>query len=237
MKRSEINTILRESSEFVAASGFRLPPFSGWGPDKCCAMRQQAREVFDLGLGWDVTDFGFGEFEKRGLTLFTLRNGSPQGQPYSKPYAEKILIIRPGQVTPSHCHWKKTEDIINRGGGTLVVSLWNATPDDRPGEGAVHVVTDGTLREVPSGGCLRLEPGESITLEPRVFHSFWADPQSGTVLAGEVSSVNDDRTDNCFAEPQLRFPEIVEDETPWRLLVGDYASLPAEPACGTPYEH
>ncbi len=72
MKRSEINTILREAAEFVAASGFHLPPFAAWTPDECRAKRLQAPEVFDLGLGWDITDFGFGEFERRGLTLFTL---------------------------------------------------------------------------------------------------------------------------------------------------------------------
>lgn len=224
MKRSEINRILREADEFVKSMGFALPPFADWSPGECVERRAASAEVFELGLGWDLTDFGFGEFDRRGLVLFTLRNGSPDGRPHAKPYAEKILICRPGQLTPTHCHWRKTEDIINRGGGEMVLCLHNATDDDRLADTPVRVALDGTLRELPAGAEVRLAPGESITLTPRLFHSFWADQDAGTVLAGEVSSVNDDRTDNCFLEPQLRFPEIEEDEEPWRLLVSDYPS-------------
>lgn len=225
MKRSEINRILKKTADFVAASGFALPPFATWSPDECLSRLEAAREIFDLGLGWDLTDFGRENFEKEGLVLFTLRNGSPSGQPYSKTYAEKILVIQPGQLTLTHCHWKKTEDIINRGGGTLVLKLHNATEDDQLADTPVRVVTDGVIRELAAGGEVRLSPGESITLPPRLFHSFWADPDDGPVLAGEVSTVNDDRTDNCFVEPQLRFPEVEEDEAPWRLLVSDYETF------------
>jgi D-lyxose isomerase len=42
------------------------------------------------------------------------------------------------------------------------------------------------------------------------------------VLVGEVSTVNDDSTDNRFFEPVGRFPEIIEDVAPRHLLVGDY---------------
>ena|SRR5690554_1431468 len=45
-------------------------------------------------LGWDITDFGSGEFYKRGLFLFTLRNGKYKVD--KKPYAEKIMIVAPG---------------------------------------------------------------------------------------------------------------------------------------------
>ena len=225
MKRSEINTILRETAGFIESIGFRLPPFSEWKPEECRDRVQSHGEVFDLGLGWDLTDFGFGEFNHRGLALFTIRNGSASGSPYSKPYAEKVMVIRPGQLTPTHCHWKKTEDIINRAGGILVLKLHNATADDQLADSPVCVSVDGGTRELPPGGEVHLSPGESITLPPRLFHSFWASPDSGTVLAGEVSSVNDDRNDNCFHGEQLRFPRIEEDVPPWRLLVGDYAGV------------
>ena len=56
--------------------------------------------MFDLRLGWDVTAFGGDHFAAQGLTLFTLRNGSPNGVPYEKCYAEKIMHVRDGQVTP-----------------------------------------------------------------------------------------------------------------------------------------
>ena len=41
-------------------------------------------------------------------------------------------------------------------------------------------------------------------------------------MIGEVSTVNDDNTDNIFREPIGRFPEINEDEAPRHLLVSDY---------------
>ena len=67
---------------------------------------------------------------------------------------------------------------------------------------------------------MSLNPGESITLTPNLYHSFWA--EDGRVLIGEVSLVNDDSNDNCFLNPVGRFPSIIEDESPIHLLVGDY---------------
>ena len=46
--------------------------------------------------------------------------------------------------------------------------------------------------------------------------------RAGDVLIGEVSTVNNDLTDNIFAEPIGRFAEVEEDEAPLRLLVSDY---------------
>ena len=48
------------------------------------------------------------------------------------------------------------------------------------------------------------------------------DVQVGDVLIGEVSTVNNDLTDNVFAEPIGRFADIDEDEPPVHLLVADY---------------
>ena len=42
------------------------------------------------------------------------------------------------------------------------------------------------------------------------------------MLIGEVSNVNDDRTDNVFREPIGRFSQIEEDTAPKHLLVSDY---------------
>ena len=33
-----------------------------------------------------------------------------------KVYAEKLIMLKEGQRAPMHFHWKKSEDIINRGG-------------------------------------------------------------------------------------------------------------------------
>ena len=140
-----------------------------------------------------------------------------------KTYAEKVMIVRPGQVTPMHFHFNKTEDIINRGGGRLVCRLYNATSDERLDQAAsVTVSTDGVVRSLAAGDQLVLAPGESVTLPPRLYHSFWGQPECGTVLVGEVSKVNDDRTDNRFLEKVGRFPEIDEDEPAKYLLCNEY---------------
>ena len=55
---------------------------------------------------------------------------------------------------------------------------------------------------------------------PGVWHAFWA--EGGDCLIGEVSTVNDDRTDNVFDRPIGRFSEVEEDEDPLHLLVSDY---------------
>ena len=220
MKRSEINAILRDSLAFLQRMNFVLPPFAHWLPAQWRASGPECHEIVAAQLGWDITDFGSGDFAKTGLFLFTLRNGSSQT---GKPYAEKIMISREGQLTPTHFHFEKMEDIINRGGGQLLLQVWNATPAETLATTPVTLATDGVARTVKAGASICLTPGESVTLPPRCYHKFWSAPGHGPVLVGEVSRVNDDRTDNRFLEPTGRFPAIVEDEPPLHLLVGDYA--------------
>jgi len=45
------------------------------------------------------------------------------------------------------------------------------------------------------------------------------------VLVGEVSTVNDDETDNVFLDPIGRFASVEEDVSPTHLLVSDYRTL------------
>ncbi|HEX7974093.1 MAG TPA: D-lyxose/D-mannose family sugar isomerase [Anaerolineales bacterium] len=224
MKRSEINTILRDTDAFVRSLGFHLPPFAYWTPAEWATKGEEAREIVAAGLGWDITDFGLGDFQNKGLFLFTLRNGLPENWKThrGKLYAEKILVSQIDQLTPLHFHWDKMEDIINRGGGTLKIQLYNATSDEKiDALKDVQVSMDGVLRTLPAGSTVELSPGESITLPPYCYHKFWA--SGGRVLAGEVSSVNDDHIDNRFYDPVGRFPEIEEDEPPLYLLVNDYS--------------
>jgi D-lyxose ketol-isomerase len=219
MKRSQINAMIRNADAFFAEHRFHLPPFAHWTPDQWRAKGPDVREIVHRRLGWDVTDFNQGDFHRTGLLLFTVRNGAAN-DPDSKPYAEKIMMVGVDQVTPLHFHWHKTEDIINRGGGKLVVRLYNATPEEGLADSPVTVSTDGVQRTVPAGGCVVLSPGESITLRPYCYHAFWA--TEGTVLVGEVSAVNDDTSDNRFLEPLPRYTEIDEDEPPLLLLCTDY---------------
>jgi len=175
-------------------------------------------------LGWDVTDFGSGDFDKVGLTIFTFRNGNiAKPEVYPKPYAEKLLLVKDGQELPYHFHWKKMEDIINRGGGNLIVQLYNA---DEKGDFAgtdVRVTIDGRKVAVPAGGTIKLTPGESITLLPGQYHRWIGEPGTGHVMLFEVSSPNDDTVDNRFHAAKGRLPEIEEDVEPKYLIFQDYA--------------
>lgn len=223
MKRSEINDILRAGDEFIRSFNFLLPPFAAWTPAEMRSRRPEIGEIIGSNLGWDITDFGQGAFEERGLFLFTTRNGREEDlrRGSGMCYAEKIMVVRQDQVTPLHRHVVKGEDIINRGGATLAVKLFASNEDgdiDRTAE--VRVATDAVTRILEPGEVLRIAPGESVTLLPGMWHAFWA--EGGDALVGEVSTVNNDTTDNVFYETVGRFPDIEEDEEPWRLLVSDY---------------
>ncbi|NMB45625.1 MAG: D-lyxose/D-mannose family sugar isomerase [Firmicutes bacterium] len=225
MKRSELNSLMREAVKFLDKMSFKLPPFAFWSPQDWQAKGEEYREIVDNMLGWDITDFGSGDFRKMGLFLFTLRNGNMYKDEYTKTYAEKVLIVQEEQVTPFHFHWHKMEDIINRGGGNLMIQLYNSTEDEKLADTEVQVSMDGCNYSAPAGTIVRLMPGQSITLFPGMYHKFWGEKGKGTVLVGEVSQVNDDHTDNRFLEPTGRFPEIEEDESPLYLLVTDYPGL------------
>lgn len=219
MKRSEINALIQDAKTFFDSFRFALPPWGFWSPEQW--KGKGGSEVVRNQLGWDLTDYGAGDFASRGLILFTIRNGNlATGHP--KKYAEKIMIVRENQVCPMHFHWSKTEDIINRGGGNLVIELYGSTPGEALAKEPLAVSVDGFTRIVQPGGTVVLTPGESIFLEQGMYHRFYGEPGKGKVLVGEVSSVNDDNTDNRFLDPQARFPEIEEDEAPLHLLCTDY---------------
>ena len=224
MKRSEINRALKEMEAFVAKHLFALPPFCHFTPERWSEKGQEYNEVRDNMLGWDITDYGLGNFEKTGLSLITIRNGNLKMQDkYTKTYAEKLLYLREGQYSPMHFHWNKMEDIINRGGGNALIRVYNAAHDeglDETGDVTVHM--DGRSSVVAAGTQIRLTPGDSITLYPYMYHDFVVEEGTGPVLLGEVSQLNDDNTDNRFLKDIGRFPEIEEDEPPYRLLCNEY---------------
>ena len=119
MKRSEVNSIITEMKEFLNLHRFMLPEWAHWSPDKWKDAYAKCSEIIDNKLGWDITDFGGDNFKSKGLSLFTLRNGNWNKK--DKMYCEKIMVAEEEQETPMHFHWNKTEDIINRAGGNLVL--------------------------------------------------------------------------------------------------------------------
>ena len=225
MKRSDINEIMAEADKFIRSFGYVLPPFAYWSPQDMKDRRAEIDNVIGARLGWDITDYGQGKFDDLGLFLFTVRNGRQEDlkRGGGMCYAEKIMISRHNQISPMHRHWLKAEDIINRGGATLAIELYGAAEDgsfDETAGGTVYC--DGIKRDFTPGEVLRFAPGESVTLMPGDWHAFWG--EGGDVLIGEVSTVNDDETDNWFKDPIGRFAEIEEDVAPTQLLASDYAN-------------
>lgn len=227
MKRSTINDIMAAADDMIRTHGFTLPPFAYWTPDdfRARVADGSAARISQSRMGWDITDYGQGNFDGLGLFLFTLRNGSltdlQRGS--GMVYAEKLLISKQNQLSPMHTHIIKSEDIINRGGATLAVELFGSDENGQFDESkGARVLTDGLVRDLGPGAVLKLAPGESVTLNPGDWHAFWG--EGGDVLIGEVSTVNDDETDNLFREEIGRFAEIDEDVDPTHLLVSDYAA-------------
>ena len=227
MKRSRVNEIMADAEAMLSRHRVALPPFAWWTPEEMVA-RAPGTRIREARMGWDVTDYGQDDFDAMGLFLFTTRNGrlSDLQGGGGMAYAEKLLIARQDQLSPMHTHVVKAEDIICKGvdveGAVLAVRLLGSDgagnfAEDR----GCTVLVDGVPRQVDAGGVIRLAPGESVTLMPGDWHAFWG--EGGDVLIGEVSTVNDDETDNVFRDPIGRFSEIEEDEKPRHLLVSDYA--------------
>jgi D-lyxose ketol-isomerase len=223
MKRSEINRLMESSKELLRKSNIALPSFAYWSPEDWRNKGHECDEIRDCMLGWDVTDFGSGDFAKVGLVVFTVRNGHPALEEYrDKTYCEKIIIMQPRQRCPMHFHWYKSEDIINRCGGGLAFKMYNSTADERLADTDVTVSMDGVRRTLPAGAEVTLGPGESITIPAGLYHEFWAREGCGRLVAGEVSKVNDDHSDNRFLVPAGRFPEVEEDCPPVHFLCTEY---------------
>lgn len=209
---------MRSALEFFAENKFNLPLWATYRPADWKGKYATHSEIIDNVLGWDLTDFGSGDFNKRGLLLFTVRNGNLQRD--RKSYCEKIMIAGVQQETPLHFHKLKMEDIINRGGGFLEIEFYQSTPDGRLSDKDFEVKVDGVVTPLKAGSLVQLAPGQSVTMDPGVYHRFYG--VGAPVLIGEVSTVNDDTNDNFFYEQVGRFPQIEEDEEPLYLLSGEY---------------
>lgn len=161
---------------------------------------------------WDITDFGLGAFDRCGLTLVNLAT-EPE-------YCEKLMFAREGQSTPCHAHAMKKEDIICRA-GELTLRLWPGKPDPGAAMPPAFVASiNGEPADIRAAAAVVLKAGSRVTLLPGVWHMFV--PTGGDCIIGEVSTANDDLTDNFFLDPLIgRFPGIVEDEPAAVRLVSE----------------
>ena len=236
MKRSRANEIIQYTIDALTKANFPLPPFAYYTTEDWKNLGEDEIELVENMLGWDITDFGSGDFDKIGLTIFTFRNGNFYNkEKYAKPYAEKMLYVMDGQILPFHYHWSKMEDIINRGGGDLELTFYNSKPEDfadmegglagKPGQfddTDVIAQIGGKKILVPAGGKLILKPGQSVTLMPGQYHSWRGVPGTGDVILFEVSTTNDDNVDNRFHTAGERIPTMEEDEPAKYLMFADY---------------
>ena len=223
MKRSELNLIIKNAIDYVAEKGVILPPFAHWGLDEWGNLKISQKEIVENMLGWDITDFGTGDFNSYGLLIFTFRNGNLQNrEKYPKPYAEKLLLVGDGQELPFHFHWSKMEDIINRGGGNVIIEMYESDENEQFSDKPVTISVDGEEITMNPGDKVKLVPGQSITLKPGQYHRIVGEKGTGKVILFEVSTLNDDTIDNRFHTAKGRFPSIEEDVEPEYLIFRDY---------------
>ncbi len=233
MKRSKLNRLLLEAQNTVREYKFNLPPWAFYTPKDWADAGPEADQIRNHELGWIVADFSDpneeSNFEQHGLLLFVARNGllGADGKLVTpQSYAEKIMIVRPGQRTSYHFHWKKFEDLLNRSGGRLLLEVAWAHENERDLlDDEVALVQDNIVTRVKAKETITLQPGQSVQLPPRLCHQFYGHPGDGHVLAGEISNTNDDHNDNCFLGREFASNPVIEDEPPAVLTIADYAKF------------
>ena len=224
MKRSQINSLIKEGMDFFKKMNWRLPPFAYWTIDEWRSNKNKTKLVRELMLGWDVTDFGSEDFDKVGSIVYTIRNGEVSTEKKKGvPYCEKLIYFRESQKLPLHFHFKKVEDIINRAGGIMVIQLYNSNEDYSVDyDSDIEIYLDSIKHTFKPGELVELKQGESITITPGIYHLFYSKPGEGPLLAGEVSTINDDKVDNYFEGDKVRFSSIDEDEELIYPLCNEY---------------
>lgn len=225
MKRTQINEAIVWAEELCKKYCITLPDFARYNPNGEDMRAMEKTALVKTMLGWDVTDFGSGDFSSCGAVLFTVRNGSIYDTNLGTPYAEKYIFLKDEkeQEIPMHYHIQKTEDIINRAGGVLCVQVYakNAS-GELDTESPILLYRDGVQYLAKAGEVIEIYNGNSITLTPYIYHRFYCKKGTGDLIIGEVSKINDDNTDNVFAVEKQRFCGVEEDAPRYRLLVNEY---------------
>jgi D-lyxose ketol-isomerase len=226
VKRSQINAAIELAHKTLRQHGIRLPEYAYWSPDDWTRAGPGYNRVIQNALGWACTDFGQGDFDRCGITMFDVRNGTPEHPKEGTPYGEKIFVLKPGQRLPFHFHYNKTEDIISYRGGTLMLQLYNANDDESMNETAPGTVyCDGVRNSFEAGQVFEIPHGQSLTIVPRLYHRFWAKDDGDVLVGGEISTISVPKTDNRFGGTARRFVPIEEDVAPTYLLNIDYSRL------------
>ena len=208
MLRSKVNSHIKLSLNYLLKKNYNLPIWASWNFSKWKRNTKLAKKISTYQLSWDITDFGSDNFDKIGLTLFTLRNGT-LSEKNNIQYAEKLMVLKPNQAIPYHYHKRKIEDIINRYGGELELGLYHTNNDKK----IINYEIDSKTKHIKPFKKIKISEGQSIRLFPFCCHYFKSPLKNKKLLIiGEVSSVNNDNNDNFFPSNAPRFNKIVEDE-------------------------
>ena len=54
---------MKDAVDFINEMKFILPPFAYWSPEEWAEKSAAYDEIRDNMLGWDITDFGYGDFK------------------------------------------------------------------------------------------------------------------------------------------------------------------------------
>ena len=92
MQRSEVNCLQREALRAFAEHRFALPPFATWNEAEWRNNPEAACYCHAHQMGWDITDFGSGDFAPRARDL--PRPERRQGFSTEKPYAKPPVVPR-----------------------------------------------------------------------------------------------------------------------------------------------
>ena len=226
MKRSQINAAIDLAMKTFARHHIHLPEWAYWPAERWKTAGPEMSRITLNMLGWACTDFGQGDFDRVGITMFDVRNGTRERPDQGTPYGEKIFCLKPGQRLPYHFHYTKTEDIISYNGGTLMIQLFNAKADESLDEASPGVVyCDGVEKPFTAGQVFEIAHGGSLTITPKLYHRFWNKEGGEALVGGEISTISVPKTDNHFDRGARRFVAIEEDEPPKHLLNVDYPKL------------
>src|SRR5436190_1521325 len=144
MQRSRINAAVEDAIKQARQHGVPLPRFAVEPNDVLAGKGEAFDEARACGLGWNVTDFGSGNFDKMGLVTLNLRCGNPAVPAYAaKVYSEKLLLLGPQQRVPMHHHAARIEDIICCVGESFHVAVYSRAGNGEISEDATEVSIDG----------------------------------------------------------------------------------------------
>jgi len=143
MKRSEVNALCKTLTNSFGAA------------DSTCALATGRRRLANQGQGGGARLSRINWAGTSPISARPLQTGWPvpfygaQRQPGGDARKGRQALLREDhgggekQLTPLHHHWIKIEDIINRGGGKLMLRLFNATKDAGLKDTPVVATLDG----------------------------------------------------------------------------------------------